>query len=134
MPARDKIHEAVIRALEKQGWRVEREHYKLYPPERVLFVDLHIKNMNDERNVLVDINSYHESGAQIQILANAIGKYLIYRQAMDFLEIEAPLYLAVPEMAYNGVLSESWLTPLFDQLQIKWIVVDVVSEEVVLWT
>jgi hypothetical protein len=48
MPARDKIHEAVIRALEK---RVHREHYRFYLPERALFVDLHIKNVNDEKKL-----------------------------------------------------------------------------------
>jgi hypothetical protein len=63
-----------------------------------------------------------------------LGKYLLYRQAIAFLEIDIPLLLAVPEIAYNAILSEHWLTPLLSELQIQWIVVDTFSEEVVIWT
>jgi len=55
MPARDKIHEAVIRALEKQGWRVERDPFVISIEGKLLFIDLMIQHIEARRIMLVEI-------------------------------------------------------------------------------
>jgi len=55
MPARDKIHEAVIRALEKQGWRVERDPFVISIEGKLLFIDLMIQHIETRRIMLVEI-------------------------------------------------------------------------------
>ncbi len=135
MPAQDKIHHTVIHALEKRGWRVVREHYKLYlPPKQSLFIDLLITNLESGQSNLVEIKTFDESASPSEALANALGKYLIYRQALNALKIPIPLMLAIPEMAYNTILRMSWFTPLLDQLQLHLIVINTQTEEIVLWT
>jgi transposase len=43
----------------------------------------------------------------VEYLAQAIGKYRLYLSILNYLKINHPLYMAVPEAAYRGILSEA---------------------------
>ncbi len=70
----------------------------------------------------------------IEELAAATGKYLLYRQAMDEVGAEdIPLFLAVPEAVYEGILSERIGILLRDRVHMKLCVFDPVQMEVARW-
>ena len=105
MPAQDKYHNAVVHALEKDGWTIENEQYLLVVEYRTLWIDLLVSRSDDERAILVEVKSFLSS-SQIEDMANAIGKYVMYSAILEENEIDMPLNLAVPRHAYEGIFSE----------------------------
>ncbi len=76
MPAKDKYHDVVIRALQKDGWIINDEQYILITQKRLLWIDLLVSDVSDSRQVLVEVKSFISLSA-VEDFANAIGKYLI---------------------------------------------------------
>lgn len=134
MPARDKIHEAVIRALEKQGWRVLHDPFVISIDKKSLFIDLMIRHVETQRIMLVEIKTFDDR-SQITALASAIGKYMIYQHAMvSEGNSEIPLVLAIPESVFDGIFSTQWVKSLVGKIGIELVIVAMETEEVVQWT
>lgn len=55
--------------------------------------------------ILVEVKGFEGMPSPIEYLASATGKYAMYRAALDYLKIDLPLYMAVPDAAYRGILS-----------------------------
>lgn len=49
MPAKDKYHDVVIRALQKDGWIINDEQYILITQKRLLWIDLLVSDVSDSR-------------------------------------------------------------------------------------
>ena len=62
-----------------------------------------------------------------------VGKYVLYRAALDYVGITTPLYLAVPAVAYDGILSEEIGQEAIMKAGIGLIVFDPVKEEITEW-
>lgn len=74
MPAKDKYHDTVIKALKKDGWVVEQ--YALFIENCVLWIDLLVSYIN-QKALLFEVKSF-TSASPVEDLANAIGKYFMY--------------------------------------------------------
>jgi hypothetical protein len=133
MPAKDHYHHAVIQALENAGWTITAEQVGIVLEERRLWID--IRAMNQERNlaILVEVKGFENMPSPVDYLAHSIGKYVLYRSVLHFLDISTPLYMAVPVAAYNGILSEVIGQQTVTQSDVKLIVFDPVSEEIIEW-
>jgi hypothetical protein len=105
MPALDRYHETVKRALIKDGWTITNDPYTLVIAPRFLYIDLRVEKTTDNMVILVEIKSF-EQDSSIEALANAIGKYNLYEAALKLASITTPLYLALPEKAFTGIISE----------------------------
>jgi hypothetical protein len=98
MPAIDKFQPKVIRAVEKAGWGVSETPYMLQADRRLLFVDLQIMRVNEDREtqiVILEIKGFDRPSA-VRTLEEAVGQYVIYRALLDEIGVLHPLYLAVP--------------------------------------
>lgn len=73
----------------------------------MLWIDLEAENSNANRVILIEVKSFNDSESVSEALANAIGKYIMYRVALNNAAISTPLFLAVPLSAYNSILSEN---------------------------
>ena len=51
MPAKDRHHDAVVRALRKDGWPIIREQFELIVPSRRLWID--IRAAREARSVAI---------------------------------------------------------------------------------
>jgi hypothetical protein len=131
MPAKDKFHDLVIRALQKANWMVIKEQQRLYIESRILKVDLHLKNQEQDE-ILVEVKSF-DSGSSVVDITDAIGKYTVYRAILDDNEDKHLLYLAIPKTAYEGIFSERLGQLLQSRLELKIIVYDVETENIILW-
>ncbi|HLY27090.1 MAG TPA: element excision factor XisH family protein, partial [Aggregatilineales bacterium] len=69
----------------------------------------------------------------IEQLATAIGKLQIYRFVLDKLGQLIPLWLAVPDFAYEGILTEQIGLTMREQNKIDLLVFSVEREEIVAW-
>jgi XisH protein len=102
MPRKDIYHDTVVKALKKEGWIIESEQALLIIENRQLWVDLRVSNAEMQRTILVEVKNFI-SASQVEDLANAVGKYVMYRAIIEDNELDEELYLAIPQSAYDGI-------------------------------
>ena len=82
MPAKDAHHEAVIEALEKDGWQITHDPLRILWQEKVMFVDL------GAEPIIAAENAQEKSAVEIKTFANpnaitdihpAAGQYIFYQ-------------------------------------------------------
>jgi hypothetical protein len=133
MPAKDRYHDTVARALTKEGWNVTDEQVKLMLANRRLYVDIRAVKANEILSILVEVKGFENAPSQVEYLADAVGKYVLYSSILNDLNSDERLYLAVPELAYNGILSEKLGQSVIKKAEIRLIVFDPEREEIVQW-
>src|SRR5690242_14837835 len=105
MPAIDRYHETVKRALMKDGWTIDAEQVTFITANRQVVIDIKASQRNQhEEIILVEVKGFERS--PIEQLAIAIGKLQIYRFVLEELGINLKIWLAVPEVAHQGILTE----------------------------
>jgi hypothetical protein len=130
MPAKDKFHDVVLLALQKDGWAIDEEQVELVLDRRILWIDL--RAVKDDISILVEIKSFL-SPSPVEDLAQAIGKYALYSVILKAKKSDEALYLAVPNTAYIGILNERLGKLVIKNLRIKYLVFDVEQEIVIEW-
>jgi hypothetical protein len=133
MPAKDRLHDTVKRALVKDGWSITSEQVTLPIEERYLFIDIEAQNRNSGYVILVEVKELSGVSSPVEALALAIGKYFLYRIGLDLLDDVTPVYLAVSEAAFHGILSEALGQIVIQKMGIPLLVFSVETEEIVEW-
>lgn len=138
MPATDRNHQAVIRSLSKAGWSVIQEQYSLAVGEtaddlRRLYIDLAVQSQDDQI-VLIEIKLLDPS--PIHQFMMLVGQYLVYRSALDYLEHDTRLYVALSNIDYKTMVEH----PLGQRVMnntlrtaIPMVVYDEINEEILRW-
>jgi len=104
MPNKDTYHDVVIEVLRTDGWQIVREHALLSTDTRRLFIDILAERLNDQSRAFFEVKDFD---SPVEMLATALGKYQLYQYALHFGGLNLPLFLVVPQLAYQGILSES---------------------------
>lgn len=133
MPAKDRYHETVLHALVKAGWQITAQQVAVIVENRRLWIDLQAESTTQGVAILVEIKGFENTPSPVEYLANATGKYALYRAVLDYLKIPLPLYMAVPDAAYHGILSEEIGKQTLQRSGVKLIVFDPEREEIVQW-
>ena len=133
MPTIDRHHGALKRALVKAGWQIDGEQIEIVIGTRHLWLDIRAVKLEERLVILIEVKGFENMPSPVAYLETAAGQYLLYRSMLDYLHIDTPLYLAVPEAAYNGFLSETLAQELLKRLDAKLIVFDPEREEVTQW-
>jgi hypothetical protein len=116
LPAKDHFHDTVKRALIKDGWTIDEDQVVFIGSERQVVIDLQVSK-EGHGIILVEVKGFQPS--MVEALANAIGKLLIYRYILHELAHDLTVWLAVPEFAYEGILSKTWELPC--GISLEWI-------------
>jgi hypothetical protein len=132
MPAKDKYHDTVKRALLKAGWRILGEQLYLSDNQRHVWIDLRAQQ-SDNPVLLIEIKGFEGNSSPIDALMAAIGQCVIYKAMIDYLERIELLYLAVPTAAYGGVFQTPVAQQALKNLGVRLMVFDPETEEVILW-
>ncbi len=136
MPARDKVHEAVRRALTKAGWTITADPLVLPFRGQNVYIDLAadspIGAEKDGRKIAVEIKGFL-SPSPTADLQQAVGQYRLYRFLLARQDPERQVVLAVPTDVESGVLSESDCREFLEEEGVKLLVFDPQSEEIVAW-
>jgi hypothetical protein len=106
MPSFDQCHGQVMRALQKDGWRITEQQVPMKLGRRRVFIDLratHGANGSRQEIALVEVKCFPDPQNTTQEIYTAVGQYILYRAMLKELEIEIPLYLSVPEMIFDAV-------------------------------
>lgn len=137
MPARDNAHQAVVRALKRDGWTVTHDPLRLLWQGKALFVDVGAERMiaaeRGMEKIAVEIKSFPNPNA-IHEIHPAAGQYIFYRSILKRLQPERILYLAIPEPAFERLFDRDRVgAVLLQDEQINIIVFNSVQEEIVEW-
>lgn len=133
MPAKDYYHDTVIHALRKAGWTLIKEQITIIVEDRRLWIDIRASGKAADLAVLIEVKGFERMPSPVEYLANAAGKYAMYRAVLNYLKIDLPLYMAVPVSAYRGILSEEIGIQTLKHNQIRLLVFDPEREEIVRW-
>lgn len=132
MPSRDKYHEVVVRALEKDGWTIAKDPMTLMLEDRRLYIDLLAERDNVE-GVFIEIKVFEKMASPMNYIANSVGQYKLYEAALDWLEDSRPIYLAVPNLVYDNFLTEPIVAHFLKIMVVKIVIYDPVEERILRW-
>ena len=137
MPRLDYLHNTVKNALNKDGWVITDDPFRISFGIRKVYVDLGAEKSllaaeKGSERIAVEIKSFIGI-SQMNDLENAVGQYIVYRTYLREVEPTRLLYLAVDSEAYAEVFSDISGRILLEANQIKLIVVDADLEEITEW-
>lgn len=136
MSRRDLYHDAVRRALEKDGWVITHDPLVLAYGRRDLYVDLGaeapIAAERAGRKIAVEVKSFLSPSPMID-LERALGQYLLYGFLIERREPDRLLYLAISREAMESVFEEPAGRDLVAERQIRLMVFDASEEVIVRW-
>ena len=133
MPAKDRHHDLVVRALARAGWHVVAEQLAVILPTRRLWIDIQATQEPSRQIVLVEVKGFENMPSPVDYLAAAVGQYVLYLAALEYTQSDAVLYMAVPTAAFTGILNEELGQQAIRRAGIKLMVFDPATEEIVQW-
>jgi hypothetical protein len=137
MSAKDRFHDAVKRALQKDGWQITDEPLTI-SIERLtnLYIDFGAEKLivaeREHQKIAVEVKSFL-APSTVSEFHTALGQCLNYRYALEDTEPDRKLYLAIPVSIYEDFFSVPFIQSVLTRSQISQIVYDVVREEIVKW-
>ena len=138
MPAKNLYHDAVRDALVADGWTITADPLRVVTGRRNLYVDLAAERtiLGAERSgerIAVEVQSFI-GPSPVADLEQALGQFIIYRSALARQEPDRPLFLAVDQKSYDGILTEPVAGDPVADLGVRLLIFDPVCRRVVRWT
>lgn len=135
--AKDLLHDTVRKALEKDGWLITHDPFKIRYGNTNVYVDLAAEEVlaaeKEGRKIAVEIKSFAGSST-ISEFHTALGQFLNYRVAMELSEeAERVLYLAVPTETYRSFLSVAPASDVISRYSVQLIVYSPIEEAIDKW-
>lgn len=131
MPSIDSCQPQIIRALEKDGWRVFIQNAHFYNDGDSIYIDLGaIHNISREK-IFIEVKCFNEKRAPSELYL-ALGQVGYYRAFLDDIDDRTPIYLAVPYEAYLSKLNRVFENAL-KRYGVGLITIDIGIEEIVEW-
>ncbi|HWY86893.1 MAG TPA: element excision factor XisH family protein [Gemmataceae bacterium] len=135
MPAKDTYHDALCRALVKDGWTITDDPFRLVWGKRDFYVDLGAERVvaaeKAGKRIAVEVKSFL-GDSQMRDLEVALGQFLLYRSILEEQEPDRVLFLAIPDEAAD-VLGEPVGQLLIAKQLIQAMVFDPQKEEILRW-
>ncbi|GAX40276.1 fdxN element excision controlling factor protein [Tolypothrix sp. NIES-4075] len=113
MSAKDRFHDAVKTALEKDGWTITDDPLTIRISSRTkLYIDLGAEKIiaaqRDQRKIAVEVKSFLSASTMAEF-HTAVGQYINYRYALADFGYEQTLYLAVPFYIYDDFFTQPFV-------------------------
>ena len=134
--AKDRFHNVVRTALEKEGWQITADPYEISIDDVDFEIDLAAEQLlaavRENQKIAVKIKSFI-STSNISDFHTALGQFLNYRDALAVIEPERQLYLAVRVPIYETFFQRRFIVAAVKKYQLKLLVYDVEQEVIVQW-
>lgn len=134
--AKDIYHDKVRTALEKDGWTITDELFRLTIGSRSVYIDLGAEKLlaaeKEGCKIAVEIKSFL-SPSPVNDLENALGQYILYRDALKRSQPERILYLAISDEVYLDFFQEEIAQMVVKNQHLKLIVFEPKKAEVLKW-
>ncbi len=136
MSAKDKFHDIVRLALEKDGWNITNDPLYIDFGQVQMCIDLGAEKLlaaeKEGEKIAVEVKSFLNPSA-ITDFHLALGQFLNYRTALREKEPERYLYLAVDIETYNDFFMLQFIQLQIQEFQLKLVIYDTETEEIVRW-
>lgn len=134
--AKDRFHNIVRNALEKDDWKITADPYEINVDDVDFEIDLAAEQLlgaeREGRKIAVEIKSFI-SPSNVSEFHTALGQFLNYRDALDKIEPERQLYLAVRVPIYESFFQQKFITSAVAKYQLRLIIYDVQEEVIRQW-
>ncbi|NER45334.1 MAG: fatty-acid synthase [Symploca sp. SIO1A3] len=134
--AKDVYHNTVKTALEKDGWTITDELFRLTVGSRSVYIDLGAEKLivaeKADRKIAIEIKSFL-SPSPVNDLEGALGQYILYRDALQRSQPERTLYLAIANAVYLDFFQEEIVQMVVENQRLKLIIFHPDKMEVVKW-
>lgn len=134
--AKDRFHNIVRNALEKDGWKITADPYEINVDDVDFEIDLAAEQLlgaeREGEKIAVEIKSFI-SPSNISEFHTALGQFLNYRDALDKIEPERLLYLAVRLPIYETFFQRKFIAAAVNRYQIRLMIYDIENEVIHQW-
>lgn len=134
--ARDKFHQEVKIALEKDGWQITDDPLYIKVGKIPIQIDIGAEKLiGAERNgekIAVEIKTFGRASF-ITALHEAVGKYIVYRAVLKFIQSDRVLYLALPDDTYEEFGEEPIVKSIFTEYNFKLLLYEPVNQTITSW-
>ncbi|MDJ1183776.1 XisH family protein [Roseofilum casamattae] len=137
MSAKDMFHDTVRIAIEKDGWTITNDPLFIELTKQVrMNIDLGAEKLlaaeKGKRKIAIEIKSF-VGLSTISDFHTAVGQFINYRVALEFLNSERVLYLAVPTDVYEDFFTDRFVQAVLEKYEIKILAFNVQEQEIELW-
>ena len=134
--AKDTWHDAVRRALEKDGWTITNEQYNFATGKANFEIDLLAEKLfaaeRGNEKIAVEVKSFRTQ-SPMNKFHEAVGQYDNYLIALEDVEPDRLLFLAIPEGMWITFFQKPFVQKVIDRKKIRLIVYNHEIEIIVLW-
>lgn len=134
--AKDRFHAVVRTALEKEGWNVTADPYEINVDDVDFEIDLAAEQLLaaslEDRKIAVEVKSFI-SPSNVSEFHTALGQFLNYRDALETIEPDRQLYLAVRVPIYESFFQRRFIVAAVKRYQLKLVTYDVQQEVIARW-
>ncbi|NJK35339.1 MAG: fatty-acid oxidation protein subunit alpha [Oscillatoriales cyanobacterium SM2_2_1] len=136
MSRKDRFHQAVRNALEKEGWTITHDPLPLKVGTLRLQADSGAEKLiaaqKDNQKIAVEIKSFLRA-SKITDFYQAFGQFLPYKVALKRVEPERVIYLAIPNSTYEALFGEILIQDLLEEYPVKLLIYNADKEEIQSW-
>ncbi|NET67985.1 MAG: fatty-acid oxidation protein subunit alpha [Moorea sp. SIO1G6] len=133
--AKDRFHNAVRTALEKENWVITADPYQLSVGEVDFEIDLAEELIAAERageKIAVEIKSFI-GRSLVSDFHTALGQCINYQFALNEVDSQRNLYLAIPETIYQSFFQRRFVRSVIEKTQINLLIYDQTQEVIRQW-
>jgi hypothetical protein len=136
--ARDRYHEAVRNALIKDGWTITHDPFVIKNREAKINYEIDLgaeKLLGAEKGlekIVVEIKSFLKTSLTNEF-HGILGQYISYIDALEFLDVDRQLILAIPETAQDRLQDFPFLRHLLDKHKVKTLIYNETEEIILIW-
>jgi hypothetical protein len=135
---RDTHHDAVKRALIKDGWTISHDPLRLSYEGASVSTDLGAeKAIADGERIAVEIIAVEvkdfDGDQMMSQFEKALGQYNLYRILLKMTEPDRVIFLAVKQDVFDGFFQRPIIRLATNEEKIKFLVFDEIKEEIIKW-
>ena len=136
MSAKDAFHDLVKTALQKDGWTITHDPFRIDLGFVDFYVDLGAERLiaatKDEETIAIEIKTFL-APSTISEFHTAVGQFINYRIALEGVEPSRVLYLAIPLEIYKRFFKYPFIQTVIERNSIPLLVYDTSKQEISQW-
>lgn len=136
MPARNRYHRQLRRALENDGWTITDDPLHLKYGARDMLVDLGAERLlaaeKAEQRIAVELHSF-VAPSEVEDLQKALGQFTLYEKVLVKTEPDRVLFLAVSHLTFDNLFQEPLGQLLIEGGPLRLLVFDPFQEVIQRW-
>ncbi len=134
--AKDRFQDVVRTALEKEGWKITADPYEINVDDVDFEIDLAAEQLlaaeREGRKVAVEVKSFI-SPSNVSEFHTALGQFLNYRDALEKIEPDRQIYLAIRVPIYESFFQRRFIASAVERYQLRLVIYDVRQEVINRW-